>query len=247
MSEPGYAPYKPQLIPIKWADNVWIVDGPEVSYKLVGMAIPCPTRMTVVRLADGTLWLHSPVIYSAALANALGQIGEIHAIVGPNSYHHVHINEWKSNLPNVKVYACSELLRRFGKSNNWLTIESAHEYWSNVFDHVVCDLGQFEEVVFFHRPSRTLIVTDLMQNFEAGRIRSPLIRFLLWAGGAIGPNGGTSIEIRLAGFNKRKKLRVQLRQITAWQPSSIILSHGLCYKTNVEAELQRAFAWVGAS
>lgn len=55
MTDPGYLPYEPQCRPVAWADDVWIVDGPEVGYRLAGLTVPCPTRMTVVRLADGTV------------------------------------------------------------------------------------------------------------------------------------------------------------------------------------------------
>lgn len=48
-------------------DNVWLVDGPVVRMSAHGLHIPFPTRMTVVRLASGDLWLHSPVALSEAL------------------------------------------------------------------------------------------------------------------------------------------------------------------------------------
>lgn len=246
MNHPGYIPYEPQLTPVQWLEEIWTVDGPEVGYKLASVTIPCPTRMTVVRLLDGKLWLHSPVAYSKALADALDNLGEINAIVAPNSFHHVHIGQWQAVYKEATVYSISELAGRLGKLNDWSTISVAPPVeWGGIMDHVVCDLGQFKEIVFFHRPTRTLIVTDLMQNFEARRIHSPITRFLLWVGGATGPNGRASIEIRLAGFGRRKKLRETLQQIADWQPSSVILSHGLCYKTGAMTELRRAFAWVG--
>ena len=246
MSNHGYIPYEPQLTLVQWADEIWTVDGPEVRYRLAGVAIPCPTRMTVVRFQDGTLWLHSPVAYSHELTGALDSLAEITAIVAPNSFHHEHVAKWHSVYRDATVYSGSELAKRLGKSADWAAIDATQPAnWSATFGYVICDLGQFKEIVFFHRPSSTLIVTDLMQNFEASRIQSPMTRFLLWVGGATGPNGRASIEIRLAGFGRRKKLRNALQQIADWQPSGIILSHGLCYKTNAINELRRAFAWVG--
>ena len=246
MSNPGYLPYEPQLTPVQWADEIWTVDGPEVEYRLALATIPCPTRMTIVRFPNGKLWLHSPVAYSKSLADALEDLGEISAIVAPNSFHHIHVSKWKSAYKNATVHSGLQLAERLGKLGDWSAIDAAKpSNWDGTFDYVVCDLGQFEEIVFFHRPTSTLIVTDLMQNFEARRIQSPITRFLLWVGGATGPNGRASIEIRLAGFGRRKKLREALEQIARWQPSSIILSHGLCFKTDAMIELRRAFAWIG--
>lgn len=246
MSGPGYTPYEPQLTPVRWADEIWTVDGPEVGYQLAGATIPCPTRMTVVRLPDGKLWLHSPVAYSKALADALDGLGEIDAIVAPNSFHHSHVGKWKSVYENATIYGCPELAERLETLGDWSAINAVTPTgWSGQIDHVTCDLGHFKEIVFFHRPTGTLIVTDLMQNFEPQRIRNPFTRFLLWTGGATGPNGRASIEIRLAGFSRRRKLRVNLQEIFDWKPSSIILSHGSCYESNAMIELRRAFAWVG--
>ena len=242
----GYTPYQPQLTPVRWADEIWTVDGPEIGYRLAGVTIPCPTRMTVVRLPDGKLWLHSPVEYSTALADILSGLGEISAIIAPNSFHYAHVSKWKSVCRNATVYSGLELAGELEKFGDWSIIDTIKPpSWGGMFDYVICDLGQFKEIVFFHHPTGTLIVTDLMQNFETDRIHNPLTRLLLWAGGATGPNGRASIEIRLSGFGRRKKLREALKQIASWQPSSIILSHGLCFKTDAMTELRRAFAWVG--
>jgi hypothetical protein len=202
--------------------------------------------MTVARLPDGRLWLHSPVEYSKALADILSELGEISAIIAPNSFHYAHIGKWKSVCENATVYSLAEMAGRLEKLGDWSIIdETKPASWGGIFDYVICDLGQFKEIVFFHRPTSTLIVTDLMQNFETDRIHNPLTRLLLWAGGATGPNGRASIEIRFAGFGRRKKLREALQQIADWQPSRIILSHGLCFKTDAMRELRRAFSWVG--
>jgi hypothetical protein len=53
-------PYLPldELKPV--AEDVWIVDGPEIRFGAGPLKFPFPTRMTVVRLPDNVLWLHSP-------------------------------------------------------------------------------------------------------------------------------------------------------------------------------------------
>ena len=40
-----------------FAPNVWIVDGPRVR----DMGVMFTTRMTIVKLSDGSLWVDSPV------------------------------------------------------------------------------------------------------------------------------------------------------------------------------------------
>lgn len=245
MSIPGYRPYEPQLEPVPWADDIWTVDGPEVRYKLAGVPLPCPTRMTVVRLPANKLWLHSPIAYSDQLAAALGRLGEIAAIVAPNSSHHLHVASWARAASGAEVHASPDLLRKLDRAHHSHSLgTSPAELWrADLAQHLV-DLGTFKEVVFFHPRARTLIVTDLMQNFEGSRVANPVTRLLLKAGGAIGPIGGASIEIRIASIGHRNTLQAALRQMRDWKPASIILSHDLCYRTDAHAELERAFAWV---
>src|SRR3954470_1958886 len=65
--------YPPLDVPKPIADGVWVVDsGPMEVF-----GIPLPIRMTVLRLADGGLWLHSPTRLTPALAAALQALGPI--------------------------------------------------------------------------------------------------------------------------------------------------------------------------
>jgi hypothetical protein len=245
MTHIGYTPYEPQLVPVKLAENIWTVEGPEVAYRLGGMVIPCPTRMTVARLADGTLWLHSPVAYTAALDHALTSLGRISALVAPNSYHYSHIKPWAEMHKEAGVFAPPDVLQKLDIPNCSALGTDTPASWAHDIEQVSIDLGRFSETVFFHRESRTLIVTDLMQTFEGERVRSLPIRLLLKAGGATGPNARPSIEIRLSARGHRDALRAGVARMIAWNPQRIILSHGLCIQSDAVAEIERAFSWIG--
>jgi hypothetical protein len=238
---PGYHPYEPQLQPLPWAENIWTVNGPEVSYRLWGLTLPCPTRMTIVRLPDGGLWVHSPVACKPDLIAAVTALGPVAAIIAPNVFHYTHLADWTRAFPQARVFGLPGLAPKvpgiaFTSLDQPLTAR-----WAGSIDSNVVALGGFAEVVFLHRASRTLIVTDLMQNFEADRIRNLLVRTGMRLGGATGPNGRPSIEIRLAALAHRNALREGVRQMLAWEPSGIILSHGACYRTDAATEIKRAF------
>ena len=55
----AFLPYAPLNTPKAFGGRLWIVDGPEIRMDYGPTSIPFPTRMTVVRLADGTLWVLS--------------------------------------------------------------------------------------------------------------------------------------------------------------------------------------------
>lgn len=186
MTRAGYTPYEPQLAPVEQAENIWTVEGPEVGYRLGGVVIPCPTRMTVVKLTDGTLWLHSPVAYTSALDQQLSTFGPVSAIVAPNSYHYLQVGAWAAAHSTAAIYASPDIAQKTDLAGSTPLSSSAPEQWDRDLSQVLIKLGKFSETVFFHHASRTLIVTDLMQTFEASRVRSVFIKLLLKAGGATG-------------------------------------------------------------
>ena len=87
------------------------------------------------------------------------------------------------------------------------------------------------EPVFFHHASRTLILTDLIENFEPAKFSSRFwAQIMKWVGIAE-PDGKTPPDWR-ATFRNRAAARESLAQMLAWQPEKIILAHGRCYETN---------------
>jgi hypothetical protein len=237
----GYRPYAPLLVPKPWGDSIWTVDGPEVGYGFMGLAIPCPTRMSVVRLANGDLWVHSPVAHTPDLAAALGELGRVAYLIAPNLHHYVHLAEWQARYPDARVFALPALAAKFALAGFADLHEVADEPWSGQIATITLALGGFSECVFVHHASRTLIVTDLMQRFEAERIVSPLIRLILRAGGAIGPDGQPTIDMRWALRGHRAALAAGLKAVLALEPERIILSHGLCFESDARAAIERAF------
>lgn len=163
-------------------------------------------------------------------------------IVAPNSYHYLHIDDWASAYTSANAFITRAVGTKVRTQCDF--IDEDPNLLSQIgLSSKLIDLGEFEEVVFFHEPSRTLIVTDLMQNFEASRVQKRLTRLLLKAGGATGPNGRPSLEIRHAARKHKAALSDGIRQMLDWNPDQIILSHGRCYRSDAIGELERAFAW----
>tara|TARA_Y100001956_G_C3955451_1_gene114519 strand:- start:39 stop:476 length:438 start_codon:yes stop_codon:yes gene_type:complete len=92
----------------KLADNIWIVDGDTVQF----LGLPFSTRMTVIRLADGTLWIHSPIQFSAVMKTQIEELGRVKYLVAPNHLHHLFLAKWIAAFPDSKVYGTSEVIRK---------------------------------------------------------------------------------------------------------------------------------------
>jgi hypothetical protein len=100
-----------------------------------------------------------------------------------------------------------------------------------------------EEVVFLHRPGATLVLADLIENFEADRLDTTM-RWIARLGGVLAPDGKTPLDMRLTYLGHRAEARACLARMLAWQPQRIILAHGRCFLQDGQAELRRAFAWL---
>ncbi len=222
------------------ADNIWIFDGEAVTF----LACPFTTRMTVVKLSDGGLWVHSPIKLNADLLSSLAGLGQVRHLIAPNHLHHLYLAEWQLVFPNAATFGTDEVIRKRPdlKFSGSLNQDQDWPWAEEIAQMIFSGSRLMQETVFFHKSSRVLIVTDLIENF-------PRTDFNWWqrilAGGAgiLAPNGKTPIDWRLS-FNK-KQARVHLERIKSWSPEKIVLAHGTIIENNGAEFLNRSFAWLG--
>jgi hypothetical protein len=79
------------------ADNLWRVEG-----AVPGMSLR--RTMTVVRRADGTLLLHSPIALEQPAQQQLEALGTIAVMVVPNAGHRLDAPAYKARYPNVVTF-----------------------------------------------------------------------------------------------------------------------------------------------
>ena len=96
---------------------------------------------------------------------------------------------------------------------------------------------------FFHRKSKTLILADLIENFDQNWFKGWRKLIARWVG-ILAPNGKAPVDFRLSFIGNKKQARTSLARIVAWQPKHIIVAHGICFKNNAMSELKRAFSWL---
>ena len=237
----GYEPLN-QLKPVD--DNIWIVDGPPTSF----YGAPFPTRMTIVRLSDGGLFLHSPIKLTDELNADVSALGPVRHLISPNWIHYVGITDWAAAHPDAQTWASPNVRERAKKYGYEIRFDhdlhdGPEDAWTEDIDQlIVAGSSVHSEVVFFHRASQTLILTDLIENFEAKKI--PLwFRPLAWMAGILDPDGKAPIDMRMTFSGGKDALRKSLKRILAWKPEKIIVSHGRWYRHDGVAELRRAFRW----
>jgi hypothetical protein len=122
------------------------------------------SRMTVVRLADGRLWLHSAGEPTPELCAELDRLGQVSWIVVPNRYHHLHASAMKARYPGAQVIGPASAMSR----NKAVVLDLAID--DPRLPSLVPELPPvalrgvpfLDETLFFHAKTHTLIGADLM-------------------------------------------------------------------------------------
>jgi Domain of unknown function (DUF4336) len=232
------------------APEIWIVDGPAVRMAALGAGIPFPTRMTIVRLGDGTLWCHSPIAPDPGLFGAIDVLGPVRHLVSPNKLHYTHIAAWKRRYPQALAWASPGARARAASQGIDVVFDTDLEDAAPPAWHDEIEALRFrgsrvmQEFVFLHRASATLVLADLIENFERAKLTGGM-RWIARLGGVLDPDGKAPLDWRCTFLGGRRAARTCFRQILAWHPRRVILAHGRWYADNAEAELRRAFRWLG--
>ena len=222
------------------ARDIWVVERPQRFY-----GIEVGTRMTVMRLADGNLLLHSPVALDAALRRELDAIGRVRYAVAPNRVHHLYAGDVAAAYPQSRLWVAPGLAR---KRPDLVFVDvlgdDAPPEWRGVVDQVFFRGRPYEnEVVFLHRASRTLILCDLAFNFGP-RSAAPtrVLMRLIRSYGRFGPSTLDPWLIR-----DRRAARESLERILAWDFDRVVVAHGDVLEGGGRDALRRGYAWLLAA
>lgn len=230
------------------AENIWIADGGIIHMDMAIAKVPFSTRMTIVRLSDGGLWCHSPIAPDEQLFRQIDELGEVRHLVSPNYIHYAYIADWQARYPNATAWASPNVKERAAGQKTAVCFDrdldgtAPNEWAADISQHIFGGSKVMQEVDFFHHASKTLILTDLIENFETNKMGWFWGSAMKLAGNA-DPDGKAPIDMR-ATFTDRAAARASLEKLMAWQPEKIILAHGRCYLENGTAELERAFRWL---
>ncbi|PVA10848.1 DUF4336 domain-containing protein [Pelagivirga sediminicola] len=206
--------------------------------------MPYPTRCTVIRLANGDLWVHSPTLLTDTLRDELGALGPVAHLVAPNWLHYVNISDWQRAYPGAMAHAAPGVAERAARQGLPLQFDAQIDQtppraWDGQIDQMIArGSRKHREAVFHHRKSSTLILTDLIENFETRHL--PVwMRSLVWLAGIDSSDGKMPPDMRMT-FRKTP-LAESIEAMIAWQPQRLILAHGRWYGRDAVGELRRAF------
>jgi hypothetical protein len=226
-------------------DGIWLVEGGNVDF----YGFPYSTRMVIVRLSSGLLWVWSPIALSENLRRQVDELGRVAHLVSPNRIHHLYLADWKVLYPAARLWGpASTISKRSDLVFEAPLTDQSPADWADEIDqfHFTGSLA-LDEVVFFHRLSRTAILADLSENFSAAFLEahwSPWKRTIARIWKIMEPWGLAPLELRLSWF-KRTAAREARDRLLAQSPDKVIMAHGEWQRTDGRAYLERVFAWLG--
>lgn len=223
-----------------FGEEIWIADGPIAIIQ----GFRYPTRMAVVRLPGGALFVWSPVALSVELRAAVDALGAVAFVVAPNALHHLHLGDWQRAYPEARLYAPPGLRKRRPDIRFDADLGDAPPpEWSDEIDQVAVRGNLITtEIVFFHRRSGTAIFTDLIQHFEPSW-------FPGWRGFVAkldlmtAPEPAVPRKFRYA-FIDRKAARAAIRRILAWPSTKVLMAHAAPIEADGQAFIRQAFGWL---
>lgn len=242
--------YKPLYTLKPISKNIWIADWDIVKMWFFLFKAPFSTRMTIIKLNDGSLWIHSPIAPNKNLLKEIDLLGKVRYLVSPNKIHYVHISAWKKIYPDAIAFASPWVEKRAKSQKIEVNFdknleEKAPIYWESEIEQIFFKWSRFmQEVDFFHKESRTLILTDMIENFEVDKMDSCFLKILMKLAWNADPNGKTPLDFRMTFLWNKKLARESFEKIIAWKPEKVILAHWRCYLENAGKELKRAFSWL---
>jgi hypothetical protein len=222
-------------------------------------------RGTLVRLQSGGVAVFSPVALTPEVKETVASLGEVKYIAALDIEHHIFLGPWHEAFPNAKVLGPEGLPEKREKQKNekvpFSTIFTATNKETVKVDPEFDAESDYEympshmnkEVVFFHKPDKTLIEADLLFNLpateqfsktgqpaNAGILTKLFIALNGTSGAAMGQKRllwyGISAKDR-TGFNS------SIANINKWDFDRIIPCHGDVIETGGKGIFQKVMGW----
>jgi short-subunit dehydrogenase len=225
-------------------DDIWVVDDKPIN----AAGLELPIRMVVIRLSNGDLVLHSPVRYSPALRHELQRLGTIKFLLAPNVAHWMFLADWQRELPRAKMFAARGLAARRQVRAAGIRIDRelggvTPEEWTADLETVSVNAPMFCEIELFDKRSRTLVLTDLVQNLDPRHLSAPnkAAATLL---GISSPDGKAPVYLRLLLRLGGRSVRAAAERLLSLAPERVIFAHGDWFQTDGAERLRQSLRWL---
>jgi hypothetical protein len=220
-------------------DQIWILE-----YPVRCCGIDLFARTTIMQLDGGALIVHDPCKIDDVIKSEIDSLGVVKYIIAPGSYHHLFVTDFQEKYPSAETYLCPGLeQKRPDIKFDWILGNKPDPRWGGALEQVLIQGTRYIwEVAFFHRPSKTLILVDLIENIgDDYRHKADLLLqfwwryiFRMWNN----PKAAPEYQI---GWGNKNLVKRGLNKILGWDAERAIIAHGENIEHNINSVL--SLAW----
>jgi hypothetical protein len=227
-------------------------------------------RGTIVKLRDNSLAVFSPVALTSSVKQQMQeqfQSTDVKYITALDNEHHIFLESWHKEWPQAKIIGPEMLpetrdkqgyfkipegswkLFKKGDEKSW----SVDETFDAEFDREYIPGHANKELVFNHKPSKTLIEADLMFNLPATEQfsktgLSPTSGFLTRLFCAVNHSAGEALWQRRViwyaiSSGDRKGFNESVSRIAKWDFDRIIPCHGDVIESGGKRIFEKVMQW----
>jgi hypothetical protein len=137
-------------------------------------------RGTIVKMATGSLAVFSPVALTPDVKSKVSSLGTVKYIIAPDVEHHIFLKPWALEYPQAEVIGMEGLPEKRAADPDTKGTKFAHVFtasnkhdlrispeFDSEFEYEYIHSHKNKELVFVHKPSRTMIEADLLFNLPA--------------------------------------------------------------------------------
>ncbi|MBU51920.1 MAG: hypothetical protein CL920_24785 [Deltaproteobacteria bacterium] len=204
----------------------------EAKQRFYGLEVGA--RMTIIQ-HHGTLFVHSPIAISPADVAHLGTPGQV---LAPNLLHHLYVGPWID--AGYEGWAAPGLPeKRKDVHFHGVITPGVQPFGEDIEVLPMACFAMTNEVVVLHKPSRTLLVTDLVFNLSP---KAPWMTRTAMR--CLGGYPGCNVTLLEQVGMKRDVARRELGIIAEWDFDRVIMAHGEIIETGGKETFFQAFQWV---
>jgi len=190
----------------KLAENLWWVDGslPKMPLRRV---------MTVVRMQDGGLVVHSAIALNEAAMTELEAWGTPRFLIVPNAFHRLDAPAYKERYPQIRVFAPSGSRAKVAEV---IRVDSALEVFPGDPSVEVAPLAGIRDaemaMIVRSKDGTTVVLNDAVFNMDK---KKDLLGNLITTAFGSAPGPRVSRLFKLLAVKDAKALRADLERLAA--------------------------------
>jgi len=197
--------------------------------------------MTVIRLRNGEVWVHNPMVLAQAEIDWLSTLGFVRCVVAPNRYHTTDLSWFARTFPQTQI-ACPNTYFNHGtelKDRVLFTTDVPYVTPCRELEFFVAPGVRLEESVVFHLQTRTLIVCDLMMNVKR---EGSWLRQTFYSFNNMGDCCAPTRALKWFLTSNKTELLKFVEQLAELNPRRIVVNHGEIYEGEGGNQIRTSFA-----